>query len=186
MSYDDILLEAEEAMEKAVDFLRSEYRTLRTGRASTALVEHLKVEYYGAPTPLKQLANLSAPEANLIVIKPFDASSLKDIEKAIIASSLGITPSNDGRVVRLNVPALSGERRQQLANQVKQMAEHARVTIRNARRDANKHLDQAEKDKDITEDDRDEGKKEIDELTKKYVGQIDDVLKAKTDEIMEV
>ncbi|MBN2212590.1 MAG: ribosome recycling factor [Sedimentisphaerales bacterium] len=186
MSYDDILLEAEESMDKAVDFLRSEYRTLRTGRASTALVEHIKVDYYGAPTPLKQLANLSAPEANLIVIKPFDASSLKDIEKAIIASSLGITPNTDGRVIRLSVPALSGERRQQLANQVKQMAEQARVSVRNTRRDANKHFDQAEKDKTITEDDRDKGKKEIDDLTKKYTSQIDDVLKTKTDEIMEV
>ncbi len=186
MSYDDILLEAEGSMEKTVDFLRSEYRTLRTGRASTALVEHIKVEYYGSPTPLKQLANLSAPEANLIVIKPFDASCLKDIEKAIIASSLGITPNNDGRLIRLSVPALSGERRHQLANQVKQMAEQARVSIRNSRRDANKLLDQAEKDKTMTEDERDQGKKEIDDLTKKYTSQIDDVLKSKTDEIMEV
>jgi ribosome recycling factor len=186
MTGEEISFEAEEKMEKAVDFLRNEYRTLRTGRASTALVEHIRVEYYGTPTPLKQLANLSAPEANLIVIKPFDASSIKDIDKAIQTSSLGITPVSDGRVVRLVVPPLSGERRQQLAQQVKQMAEQARVNIRNARRDANKQFDQAEKDKEITEDERDEGKEDMDEMTKKYIAQADELLKAKTDEIMQV
>ncbi len=186
MSAEEIALDAEMKMEKAVDFLRSEYRTIRTGRASTALVENLKVEYYGAPTPLKQLANLSTPEANLIVIKPFDTSCIKDIEKAVQASSVGITPQSDGRIIRLNVPALSGERRQQLATQVRQMAEQARVAVRNLRRDANKAFDQAEKDKTLTEDDRDEGKKEMDELTKKYTGKIDELLKSKEEEIMEV
>jgi len=186
MAAEDIALDAEMKMEKAVEFLRSEYRTVRTGRASTALVENVKVDYYGSPTPLKQLANLSTPEANLIIIKPFDVGSIKDIEKAIMASSVGITPQNDGRIIRLTVPALSGERRQQLAMQVKQMAELARVTLRNIRRDANKAFDQAEKAKDLTEDDRDEGKKEMDELTKKFVKKIDDILKAKDQEIMEV
>jgi len=186
MAAEDIALDAEMKMEKAVEFLRSEYRTVRTGRASTALVENVKVDYYGSPTPLKQLAHLSTPEANLIIIKPFDVGSIKDIEKAIMASSVGITPQNDGRIIRLTVPALSGERRQQLAMQVKQMAELARVTLRNIRRDANKAFDQAEKAKDLTEDDRDEGKKEMDELTKKFVKKIDDILKAKDQEIMEV
>jgi ribosome recycling factor len=186
MTSEEILFDAEEKMEKAVDFLRAEYRTVRTGRASTALVENIRVDYYGAPTALKQLANLSAPEANLIVIRPFDAQSIKDIEKAILASSVGITPNSDGRIIRLAVPALSGERRGQLAQQIKQMAEQARVNIRNMRRDANKHFDQAEKDKVVTEDQRDEGKEEIDDLTKKYTGQIDESLKANTDEIMEV
>ncbi|MBN1766763.1 MAG: ribosome recycling factor [Sedimentisphaerales bacterium] len=186
MDIDEISLETEDRMDKAVDFLRHEYRTIRTGRASTALVDNIRVDYYGAVTPLKQLANISVPEANLIVIKPFDTSGTKDIEKAIIGSPLGITPNSDGRIIRLVVPPLSGERRKQLAQQVKQMAEQARVSVRNIRRDANKHIDQALKDKNITEDDRDETKKEMDELTKKYIGQIDDLLKAKTDEIMEI
>jgi ribosome recycling factor len=186
MDMDEIAFEAEEKMEKSVTFLRNEFRTIRTGRASPALVETIRVEYYGASTSLKELANLSAPEANLIVIKPFDPSCLKEIEKAIIASSLGITPNSDGRLIRLVVPPLSGERRQQLAQQIKQIAEQARVNVRNARRDANKKLDQAQKDKTLTEDERDDGKKDIDELTKKYIKQTDEVLKAKTAEIMEV
>ncbi|MBN1436051.1 MAG: ribosome recycling factor [Sedimentisphaerales bacterium] len=186
MDVEEISFEAEEKMEKAVEFLRAEFRGIRTGRASTSLVEHIKVDYYGSTAPLKQVANLSTPEANLIVIKPFDASSLKDIEKAIIASSLGVTPSNDGRIVRLLLPPLSGERRTMLAQQIKQMAEQGRVSIRNSRRDANKQLDQAEKNKTISEDERDEAKKDMDELTKKYVAKIDEVLQAKTDEIMEI
>jgi len=182
----EVTFESEDKMDKAVDFLRSEFRMIRTGRASTALVETIKVDYYGSSTPLKQLANLSAPEANLVVIKPFDVSCIKEIEKAIQSSSLGITPNSDGRVIRLAVPPLSGERRQQLAQQIKQMAETARVSIRNVRRDANKHIDQGQKDKLITEDQRDEGKKEMDELTKKHIEKIDEVLKVKTAEIMEV
>ncbi|MBN2376918.1 MAG: ribosome recycling factor [Sedimentisphaerales bacterium] len=186
MPLEEITFEAEEKMDKSVSFLRSEFRTIRTGRASPALVDGIKVEYYGTSTSLKELASVSAPEANLIVIKPFDASCIKDIDKAILASPLGITPNSDGRIIRLVVPPLSRERRQQLAQQIKHMAEQARVSIRNARRDANKQLDLDQKDKVLTEDERDDGKKEIDELTKKYVGQVDDVLKAKTDEIMEV
>jgi len=186
MDKDEISLEAEERMDKAVDFLRNEYRTIRTGRASTALVENIKVEYYGSPTPLKQLANISAPESNLIVIKPFDNSAIKDMEKAILASPVGITPNSDGRIIRLVVPPLSGERRQQLAQQIKQMAEQARVSIRNIRREANKQIEQAQKDKAITEDDRDEAKKEMDETTKTYIEKVDELLKTKTDEVMEV
>ena len=186
MSVEEIYMEAEDRMEKAVEFLRSEFRSVRTGRASVALVENLKVDYYGASTPLKQLSNLSVPEASLVVIKPFDVSCIKDIEKAILASSIGITPNSDGRVIRLAVPPLSGERRQQLVQQIKQMAEQGRVSIRNVRRDSNKHLEQSQKDKVITEDERDDGKKEMDELTKKHVSQIDGILKAKTEEVMEV
>jgi ribosome recycling factor len=185
-SIDEVTFEAEDKMDKAVEFLRGELRMIRTGRASTALVETIKVDYYGSPTPLKQLANLSVPEASLVVIKPFDASCIKEIEKAIQSSSLGITPSTDGRVIRLAMPPLSGERRQQLAQQIKQMAETARVSVRNIRRDSNKHIEQGQKDKLITEDQRDEGKKEIDELTKKHIEKIDEVLKVKTAEIMEI
>lgn len=186
MDIDEIAFDAEEKMEKAVTFLRNEFRTIRTGRASPALVDMIRVDYYGASTSLKELANLSAPQANLIVIKPFDPSCIKEVEKAILASSLGITPNSDGRLIRLVVPPLSGERRQQLAQQIKQMAEQARVGIRNTRRDANKKLDQAQKNKTLTEDERDQGKKEIDELTKKYIEQTDEVLQSKTNEIMEV
>jgi len=186
MSVEEIVLNAEEKMEKAVEFLRGEFKGIRTGRASTALVDNIKVDYYGSPTPLKQLANISTPEANLVIIKPFDVSVIKEIDKAIMASPVGITPNSDGRIIRLVVPALSGERRTQLAQQIKHMAEQSRVSIRNLRRDANKHLDHEQKDKILTEDERDDGKKEIDELTKKYVRQVDDILKAKTEEIMEV
>jgi len=186
MSVEEISLEVEEKMEGAVNYLRSEFRTIRTGRASTALVENIKADYYGSPTPLKQMANLSTPESNLIVIKPFDVSVVKEIEKAIKASSLGIQPNTDGRIIRLQVPPLSGERRQQLVQQIKQMAEQARVNVRNARRDGNKQMDQEEKDKILSEDQRDEGKKELDELTKKYVEQIDSLLDAKSKEILEV
>ncbi len=185
ISVEEILLEAEDKMSKSLDHLKHEMKGLRTGRASTALVEHLTAEYYGASTPLNQLANLSAPEANLIVIKPFDTSCIKEIEKAIIAANLGLNPQNDGRIIRLAIPPLSGERRQQLGNQVKQMAEQAKINIRNVRRDGNKSLDQAEKDKAITEDMRDSGKEEMDEITKKYVDKADEIAKAKTAEIME-
>jgi ribosome recycling factor len=186
MSIEEITFETESKMEKAVDFLSTEYRTIRTGRASTALVENIRVNYYGAQTPLKQLANLATPESNLIVIKPFDVSCIKDIEKAIQSSSVGITPSSDGRIIRLNVPPLSGERRQQLVQQIKQMAEQSRVHIRNHRRDGNKQLDQDEKDKILTEDEREEGKKGVDELTKKYIAKVDQLLDAKTAEIMQI
>ena len=186
MTSEEISFEAEEKMENAVEFLRSEYRGIRTGRASTALVENIRVDYYGSATPLKQMANISTPEANLIIIRPFDVASIKDIDKAIIASPLGIQPNSDGRIVRLVIPPLSGERRKGLAQQIKQMAEQGRVSLRNARRDANKHFDAEEKNKTISEDDRDEGKTNIDELTKKYVAQIDELLKAKTEEVMEV
>ncbi len=186
MTRDEIAFEAEERMEKAATFLRQEFRTIRTGRASPAILDTIKVDYYGATAALKTLANISAPQANLIIIKPFNAGCIKDIEKAILSSPLGLTPNSDGRIIRLAVPPLSGERRLQLVQQVKQMAELARVSIRNARRDANKHLEQAQKNKDLTEDERDKGKKDIDELTQKYVHQVDDTLEVKTNEIMQV
>ncbi len=186
ISIEEIILEADEKMTKTVDHLKNELKGLRTGRASTSLVDHLSASYYGAPTPLNQLANISAPEANLIVIKPFDASSIKEIEKAIVAANLGLNPQNDGRIIRLAIPPLSGERRQQLGNQVKQLGEQAKVTVRNARRDNIKSIEQAEKDKAITEDERDKGKIEMDDITKKYCDNIDEIVKVKTAEIMEV
>ncbi len=185
MAMDEILMEVEEGMESAVDYFAGELRGIRTGRASSGLVEHIKVDYYGSPTDLRQLATISTPEANLIVIKPFDPGSVKDIERAIQASDLGITPSSDGKVIRLSVPPLSGERRQQLVSQVKKMAEAARVAVRNARRDGNKEADKQQKGGDITEDDASKGKDDIQELTKKYEEKINHLLDNKVQEIEE-
>lgn len=183
MPYKKILSEHEKKMQKSVDILHDELRSVRTGRASTALVENIRVEYYGNPTPLKQMASLAAPQADMIVIKPFDPSSLKDIEKGIKASDLSIAPIVDGKVVRLSIPPLSGERREQLAGQVKQLGEQAKISIRNIRRDANKELDEAQKNNELTEDDRDEGKKRVDEMTKEYTAKVDSAVKHKTEEI---
>ncbi len=185
MASDDILLEVEEKMEAAVAYLRGEFRTIRTGRASVGLVDHLKVDYYGSPTDLRQLATLSTPDPTLIVIKPFDPSSLKDIEKAIFASNVGITPSNDGKVIRLAVPPLSTERRQQLAGQLKKLSEAARVSIRNARRDGNKEVDHQETESLLTEDQAKRAKDEIQKLTDQYEKQVTEVLEAKTKEVQE-
>ncbi|MHC5059930.1 MAG: ribosome recycling factor [Planctomycetota bacterium] len=171
-------------MVKSVEFLQGELRSVRTGRASTGLVENLAIDYYGSKTPLKQLATIATPEATMLVIKPFDATSLKDIEKAIRNSELSLNPIADGKMIRLNIPPLSVERRTQLTQQVKQTGEKTKVSLRNIRRDANKKLDEEQKAKNITEDDRDKGKKNIDNLTKKYSDKVDTVVKAKSDEIM--
>jgi len=179
-----IIADHEKAMKSTVEFLQNELRGVRTGRASTGLVDNLHVEYYGSPTPLKQLATIAVPEADSIIIKPFDPASLKEIEKAIRNSELSLSPIADGKVIRLNIPPLSVERRDQLVNQVKQLGEKSKIGIRNIRRDANKALDDAQKAKDITEDDRDKGKKDIDNLTKKYSDRIDGIVKSKSDEIM--
>ncbi|MFO0949444.1 MAG: ribosome recycling factor [Planctomycetota bacterium] len=168
MDRDEILLDAEERMEKAVTYFHQELVGIRTGRASPGLVESVRVDYYGSPTPLKQLANISAPEAQLIVIRPFDAGSLKDVEKAILASGLGLTPNNDGKVIRLAIPSLSGDQRKKLVARVKDLAEETRVAIRNIRRDANKNAEAAEKAKTMTEDELEQLKEEIQELTRQY------------------
>ncbi len=183
MTLDEISFEAEDKMTKAVSFLSTEFRGIRTGRATTGLAEHIKVDYYGSSTPLQQLASLATPEANLIVIKPFDPSCIKDIERAILASDLGITPQSDKRMIRLIVPPLSGERRKQLANQVKHLAEQQRISIRNIRREANKHIDQEEKDKKASEDEAVKAKEDIQVLTKKYEAQVTEHLKSKLSEI---
>jgi len=185
MAMDDILLEVEEKMEHAVDYLRREFRGIRTGRASAGLVEHIKVECYGTQAELRQLAAISVADATLIVIKPFDPGSLKAIERAIQASDLGITPTSDGKVIRLAVPALSTERRQQIASQLKKMAESARVTIRSARRDGNKQIETLEKDSELSEDEARKGEEDVQELTKEYEAKVDEILDAKTKEIQE-
>lgn len=185
MALEDSLLETEENMESAIDYLRKELRGIRTGRATPALVEYIKIDYYGSPTDLRQLASISAPEANMLMIKPFDPSSAKDIEKAIQASDLGITPSSDGKIIRLTIPPLSTERRQQLVGQVKKMAEATRVAIRNARRDGNKEIDKLQKDSEITEDDAHKAKDDVQELTKTYEAKVDELIDAKSQEIQE-
>ncbi len=184
MAVKEIVSEHQEKMEKAVDTLREELKSVRTGRASTGLVENLSVDYYGTPTPLKQMASLAAPQSDMVIIKPFDPSALKEIEKAIKSSDLSIAPVIDGKMIRLNIPTLSEERRKQLVAQAKQLGEHNKVSIRNVRRDANKQLDKEQKDKLITEDDRDKGKKQIDDATRKYTDLVDQVVKTKSDEIM--
>jgi len=184
MSVDDICLEAMDRMEKAVEAVQSRLRTVRTGRASPALVDGIRVDYYGASTPLKQIANVATPDPQLIVIRPFDPSALKEIERAILASDLGITPQNDGKFIRLAVPPLSEERRRQLATQVKDMGEEAKISIRNVRRDANKEIDVLEKDKEISEDEAYAGKEEIQKSTKDSETKVDEVVSKKTQEIM--
>ena len=188
MDLDEIQLTAEESMEKALEYLKTELRGIRTGRASTALVEFVKVDYYGSPTDLRQLASVSVPEPTQLLVKPFDASSIQAIVKAIQNAGLGLNPIAEGKQVRLNVPALSGDRRKQLVGSVKQMGEQAKVTLRNARRDANKHIDQAEKDKTlhISEDQSGQAKDEVQELLKKYEKEVESLVTAKSKEIQEV
>lgn len=185
MNAEEILLDAEERMEKAVAKLKDDLTGIRTGRANPGLVDSLRVEAYGSPTPIKQIASVSAPEPTQIVIRPFDPSTIKDIERGIINSDLGLAPNNDGKVIRLNIPPLSGEVRKNMVARTKDLAEEARIAIRNIRRDANKHADQSEKDKLLTEDDRDGVKEQVQELTKKFEGKCNDLAKAKEAEVLE-
>ena len=185
MTSEEILFDAEERMEKATTLFRDELRGLRTGRATPALVDSLRIDYYGSPTPLKTLAQISTPDPQQIVIRPFDQNSLKDIEKAIRSSDLGMSPNNDGKLIRLTVPPMSGEQRQKMVARIKKSAEEAKVACRNIRRDANKHFDQAEKSKTLTEDERDKGKEEVQALLKKSEDAIQEIADKKAKEIME-
>jgi ribosome recycling factor len=186
MSIEEITFEAEERMEKSVTLLADQLRGVRTGRANVGLVESVRVDYYGSPTPLKQMANLSTPEPQQILIRPFDPSVIGDIVKAIQTSDLGLSPNSDGKVVRLNVPPLSVEQRKKLAGRVKDLAEEARVAIRNIRRDANKQADVEQTEKTLTEDDVKTCKEEVQSLTKKYESKVNEMADKKSAEIMEV
>jgi len=186
MPSDDIQLECEEHMEKALEHLKHELRGIRTGRATPALVENIKVDYYGTPTDLRSIASISVPEATQLLIKPFTPQDLKSIEKAINDSKIGLTPHSDGKSLRLMLPPLSQERRLQLAGQCKTFGEEARVRIRNARRDANKIADTEQKGGDMTEDEATDTKEKIQELTKQYEGKVDEMLEHKRQEIMVV
>jgi ribosome recycling factor len=184
MNYDEILLDTEERMDKALGVLKNNLTGIRTGRASAGLVDSLRVEVYGSQTPIKQLASIGVPEPQQIVIRPYDAGTIKEIEKAIVASDLGLNPQSDGRLIRLNVPPLSTEVRKKMVARIKELAEDAKVAIRNIRRDANKQADQSEKDKQLTEDQRDQLKEEVQELTKKYETDVAELAKNRETEVM--
>ena len=175
-------------MTKAVEFLKQELRGVRTGRAHPGLIEHLRIEVasYGSTMELRELATISVPDPMTLLVKPFDPGTLKDIDKGIQTSDFGVTPMNDGKAIRLPIPPLSGERRQQLVQQVKKMAEAQKIAVRNARRDANKAIEQLEKDKAIGEDDAKNAKERVQKITKKHEDEIDSVISAKTKEIEEV
>ncbi len=188
MDIDMILLETEEHMEKALNYLKSELRGVRTGRASTSLVEFVKVDYYGSMTDLRSLALISVPEAAQLLIRPFDQGSVSAIVKAIQASGLGLNPVSEGKQIRISLPSLSGDRRNQLIGSVKKMGEEAKVTIRNARRDGNKHIETAGKDKSahVSEDAVEKAKEDVQELLKKYEAMVDDAVAQKSKEIHDI
>lgn len=185
MSIEEICLEADDRMEKTIALLEDQLKGVRTGRANTGLVDSIRVSYYGSPTPLKQMANLSTPEPQQILIRPFDPSVVGDIVKAIQASDLGLTPVSDGKAVRLNVPALSVEQRKKLVNRVKELAEEARIALRNIRRDANKQAEAEQSDKLLTEDELESCKEEIQALIKRFEGKVNEIAEKKSAEILE-
>jgi ribosome recycling factor len=185
MNAQQIIKDTKDRMEKALDVFRNELKGLRTGRATPALLDSVRVEYYGSPTPVKQIATVSTPDPQSIMIKPFNVADLKEVEKAIRSSDLGLAPSNDGKVIRLQIPPMSGEQRTKMTKKVKELGEAAKVSCRNVRRDSNKHFDQAEKDGAMTEDERDKGKDEVQGLLKSYEGKVDELAAAKSKEIME-
>jgi ribosome recycling factor len=185
MQADDILLDVEDRMEKAILKLKQNLTGIRTGRANPGLVDSVRVDVYGALTPLKQVATVACPESNQIVIRPFDAGTLNDIEKGIIAADLGYTPNNDGRVIRLNIPPLSTQVRQKMVARVKELCEEAKVAVRNVRRDGNKTAEQSEKNKVFSEDVRDSTKEEIQKLTKKYEDEANELAKNRENDVME-
>lgn len=182
----DILKDAESRMQGAILSLGDDLGSIRTGRASPALVEKMPIEYYGAPTPLMQLATISVPEPRALMIKPFDPSTLKSIERSILASDLGLTPNNDGRTIRLNLPALTEERRRELVKVVHNRLEEARIAVRNIRRDLKKDLEEFEKEKLISEDDMERGEEDLQKTTDRFIQEIDKHGQHKEQEILEV
>lgn len=181
-----IFTQLQKEMDQSVGALRKELAKVRTGRASTALLEHIVVDYYGATTPLNQLATLSAPEPRLLVVQPYDNTAMGNIEKAILKSDLGLTPNNDGKIIRVPIPQLTEERRKELVKHVKKIGEEFRVSVRNHRRVAVEHLKEAEKRKEITADDSKHGHDRVQKATDDSIGRIDKILKTKEEEIMEV
>ena len=182
----DYMEKAEERMMSAIDALASNFGAVRTGRANAMVLDRIRVEYYGAMTPINQIAGIKTPDAHLLVIEPWDKGALRAIEKAIMESDLGVTPSNDGSVIRLPFPSLTEERRRDLAKQCKGYAEEARVAVRNARRDANSDVEKAKKANELTEDDQRQAENDIQKLTDKYIAEIDAMYKKKEAELMEI
>jgi ribosome recycling factor len=183
---EDIIKNCEARMNKSIHSLEEEFNGLRTGRANASLFEKIKVDYYGNPTPLNQVANISVPEARLVVIQPWDKGVMGEIEKAIQKSELSVNPSNDGKVIRINIPPLTEERRKEMVKMAKQIAEQSRVAIRNIRRDANEDLKKKQKASEISEDDEKSGEDRIQKLTDTYIKKIGDILQEKEQEILEV
>ncbi len=176
----------QEKMDKTMSVLRSDLMSVRAGRANPALLDRITVEYYGSPTPLKQLANISVPEPRLLQIQPYDMTAIPEIEKAIMVSDLGLNPSNDGKLIRLNLPMLTEERRKELVKTVKKLGEDAKVALRNERRDANDKLKKMHKSNELTEDDLRKAEDEVQKMTDDHVKDVDRIIKEKEDEIMEV
>jgi ribosome recycling factor len=185
MNQDEILFDATERMDKAIEVLKKNLAGIRTGRANPGLVDSLRVDVYGSPTPIKQVASVGVPEPTQILIRPYDTNTIKDIEKAIVAADLGFNPQSDGRVIRINIPPLSGDVRKKMVARIKELTEEAKVAVRAIRRDANKAAEQSEKDKIFGEDDCKKVKDEIQDLTKKYEDQAADMAKHRETEVME-
>lgn len=184
--YKDLIKKSEETMKKSINFLKDELSSIRAGKANPKLVDKIQVSYYGTMTPLNQIANISVPEPRSIIIQPWDNNALKDIEKAILTSDLGINPNNDGKILRLVIPVLTEERRKELLKVVKKETENAKIAIRNVRRDANEEFKKLEKSSELTQDEQKRAEEETQKLTDKYIGLIDDVYKEKEKEIIEV
>lgn len=182
----DALATAQKSMDKAIDALRRELRRVRTGRASVSLLDDVRIDYYGTPTPLSQIGTLTVPEARLITVQPWEKKLLPEIEKAIYKSDIGLTPSSDGEIIRIAIPALTEERRKEMVKIVKTKGEDAKISIRSARRDANEMMKKLEKDKEITEDDLKRGEKSCQELTDKFVKLSEEIVAEKEQELMEV
>ncbi|DBA73877.1 TPA: hypothetical protein ACH3X2_009529 [Trebouxia sp. C0005] len=175
-----------ERMERSLESVTSNFASIRTGRATPTMLDRVKVDYYGAPTPLKTLAGISAPESTMLVVQPYDKSAMQAIEKAIMQSDIGATPSNDGNLIRINIPALTADRRKEMTKSVAKLGEDGKVSIRNVRREAMKQVDKHEKDGDISEDEKKSLADSIQELTDDYVKQIDKLAKAKQDELVKI
>lgn len=186
MDRDTVLLDAEERMEKAVASLEHDFGKLRTGRASTSLVDGIKVDYYGTPTPINQMSSVAVPDSRTITIQPWDRKAFSLVEKAILKSDLGLTPINDGKIIRISIPPLTEERRKELAKVAKKYSEDAKVAVRNVRRDGNDQLKKLEKNKSLTEDDLKKATEEMQKLTDKYIAKVDERSQKKEKEIMEI
>lgn len=186
MPVDEICFEAEEKIEKAIAILKEEFTQIRTGRANPGLVENIKVNYHGSNTPIKHLAMINTPDAQLIVIKPYDLSIIADIEKALLQSELGITPNNDGKIIRLVVPSLSEDRRKKIAAQLKSMSEETKVAFRNIRREANKHIDNEKKESLVSEDEANRAKDDILKLVHNYEKNLGELLAKKSEEVLKI